>query len=161
MITPAERARAWYYANREKAQVRMKAYRESHPGQAHALSLAWRTENRERARETRRRWREANPEAHRASQSKYAAAHPEKYRALRMKRIADEIQRTPAWADFQKIEKFYAEAKELSEFTEMLWHVDHVVPLRGKLVSGLHVHENLQLLPGVENVRKSNCFEPG
>lgn len=41
------------------------------------------------------------------------------------------------------------------------WHVDHVIPLRGKKVSGLHVHTNLQLLPGVENVRKNNRFIPG
>jgi len=34
-----------------------------------------------------------------------------------------------------------------------------VVPLQGKRVSGLHVHENLQILPRVENMRKHNHFE--
>ena len=39
------------------------------------------------------------------------------------------------------------------------WHVDHVLPLQGKLVSGLHTPYNLQVIPWVDNVRKANKFE--
>lgn len=39
------------------------------------------------------------------------------------------------------------------------WQVDHVIPLRGKIVSGLHVHENLQLLPARVNQEKKNKFD--
>jgi len=39
------------------------------------------------------------------------------------------------------------------------WHVDHVLPLRGKKISGLHVHTNLQLLPGAENIAKGAKYE--
>lgn len=77
-----------------------------------------------------------------------------------MKRHADKLQRTPAWADMKKIRKVYEEARVMSLMMDEPWHVDHVIPLRGRKVSGLHVHNNLQILPGVENVRKGNRFEP-
>lgn len=41
------------------------------------------------------------------------------------------------------------------------FHVDHAVPLRSKIVCGLHTHTNLQVLPGVDNIRKSNRVWPG
>jgi 5-methylcytosine-specific restriction endonuclease McrA len=44
--------------------------------------------------------------------------------------------------------------------TGINWHVDHVVPLRSKIVSGLHSHTNLEVIPGVENLRKTNRFWP-
>jgi len=64
-------------------------------------------------------------------------------------RHAAQKQRTPAWADLKKIRKIY-------ETCPPGWHVDHIIPLQGEIVSGLHVHQNLQHLPAEENVRKSN-----
>lgn len=61
--------------------------------------------------------------------------------------------RTPKWADLELIAKFYRERPEGL-------HVDHIIPLKGKLVSGLNVLENLQYLPATENQRKRNKFEP-
>lgn len=69
------------------------------------------------------------------------------------------IQRTPAWLtefDKLKIECYYSIAAMLTRVNEEPWHVDHVLPLRGKTVSGLHVPNNLQLLRGKENSRKGN-----
>ena len=39
------------------------------------------------------------------------------------------------------------------------WEVDHIIPLQGKIVSGLHIHTNMQIIPKRENCRKSNKFE--
>lgn len=64
------------------------------------------------------------------------------------------MQRVPAWANRQKIAEMYATCPPG-------FHVDHVIPLRGETVSGLHVHENLQHLPARENARKSNHFAGG
>ena len=61
-------------------------------------------------------------------------------------------ERTPVWADKKEIMKFYANRPEG-------YHVDHIIPLNGKTVSGLHVIENLQYLPAEKNLKKSNKFE--
>jgi len=57
----------------------------------------------------------------------------------------------PPWADIEKIKQIYLSCPKG-------WHVDHVVPLKGKTVSGLHVETNLQHLPAIENIRKRNHY---
>jgi 5-methylcytosine-specific restriction endonuclease McrA len=42
--------------------------------------------------------------------------------------------------------------------TGINWHVDHIIPIRGETVSGLHIWSNLQVIPEIENLRKSNAF---
>lgn len=59
--------------------------------------------------------------------------------------------RVPLWADHEKIDEIYRNKPDGYE-------VDHIIPLSGKTVSGLHVHNNLQYLPKQENRLKSNRF---
>lgn len=61
------------------------------------------------------------------------------------------LQRLPVWSDKEAIKQFYLNCPAG-------YHVDHIIPLRGKEVSGLHVLENLQYLPAVDNIKKSNKF---
>lgn len=85
-----------------------------------------------------RQWRAANPKHHLALTN----AHK---KAIKL--------RTPKWADLAAIVQVYKRCPEGHQ-------VDHVIPLRGEVVSGLHVAENLQYLPAAENRAKSNKFLP-
>lgn len=60
--------------------------------------------------------------------------------------------RVPKWSQLDKIQNFYS-------LCPTGYHVDHIIPLQGKYVSGLHVIENLQYLLAEDNRRKSNKYE--
>lgn len=77
-------------------------------------------------------------------------------------RRLSKIQRTPKWLtaiDYERIENEYKVAALLTKVTGNLWHVDHIIPLQGKIVSGLHVPSNLRAIPAKENMAKHNNFE--
>jgi hypothetical protein len=76
-------------------------------------------------------------------------------------RKADKINRTPTWLNIVsrvEIECIYAYATALNQIG-LQYHVDHILPLKGYNVSGLHVSENLQVIPAVENMRKGNRYD--
>lgn len=75
-------------------------------------------------------------------------------------RRAAKLERTPVWSDDSAIRKMYDEAGKITRSTGIPHHVDHVIPLQGEKVSGLHVPENMQILPASENIRKSNKYDP-
>lgn len=65
---------------------------------------------------------------------------------------------TPPWADLAALQAVYDAAKMLRTVTGADWQVDHAIPLRGRLVSGLHCPDNLNLVPGDLNARKGNHY---
>lgn len=72
------------------------------------------------------------------------------------RRIA-KINRTPKWANLDAIKDVYEECAVLiKRHGPRSYHVDHIVPLKGKNVSGLHVEYNLQILEAIENIKKGN-----
>jgi hypothetical protein len=84
------------------------------------------------------------------------------YAANAAKNRATKMQRTPKWLtedDLWMIKQTYEFAALRTKMLGFSWHVDHIVPLQGKLVSGLHVPWNLQVIPAVENISKNNNFE--
>ena len=83
-----------------------------------------------------------------------ANAKSAKYRALK-------LQRTPKWlskAQYKEILGFYSRCREISDRTGVKHEVDHIVPLRGKRVCGLHVPWNLQIITKAENAKKGNKY---
>jgi hypothetical protein len=72
-----------------------------------------------------------------------------KFLAYRKEEHARKRTQTPKWADRKAIQKFYRACPPG-------FHVDHVVPLHGRYVCGLHVLNNLQYLPALDNLSKGN-----
>ena len=64
----------------------------------------------------------------------------------------------PLWANIEAIKNIYVTAKELTKSTGIKYEVDHVIPIKHPLVCGLHVENNLQIIPENENRVKSNTF---
>lgn len=78
--------------------------------------------------------------------------------AAQSARAARKIKATPSWANIDKIGAIYAECERLRAGGRDV-EVDHAIPLKGKLVCGLHVHYNLRIIPTEANRSKSNSFE--
>ena len=102
-----------------------------------------------------RKHKAANKHAVKAEYEKNKPAYFE--RAAR--RRATKKQATPAWADIEAIREYYRAARAFRKYGYD-FHVDHIVPLKSPLVSGLHTEANLRLLPGAENLSKHNRFWP-
>lgn len=140
------------YTCRICANEKSRKWREAHPG---AFS-AWHAANREHRARYWQRWYEQNKSARSESYAKWARENKHIVNALNAKRVATKLRATPPWADSEKIREFYRRAAELTQTTGVKHEVDHIYPLQGELVCGLHCAANLQILTKVENIRKSN-----
>lgn len=115
----------------------------------------WREDNPEREAENCKRFRRNNPEACKGYSKDYRTSNPDMRRAQTAKRRAAKLDRTPHWltdGQLEEIQDFYTATEMFKQYTGEAYHVDHIIPLQGELVSGLHVPWNLQILP--ENLTK-------
>lgn len=177
------RTKSYYEANKPVVSVRSKAYREANAERVRASKAAYHRANADLINARSRAWAMNNKERNRAVTNAYRAANLERLTRLAAERYAANkeifaerrrdwirknpgmsgfysrsymaacLKRTPPWADMKAIRQFYAN-------TPPGYSVDHIVPLRGRLVSGLHVESNLQYLTRSENSKKRNHFDP-
>ena len=120
----------------------------------------WREKNRDYLREESVRYRLENKELIQERRKSWNVNIPNK-RALEAKRRANKLNATPDWLTqdmLDEIEYKYFLARDLSQITGEPHQVDHIVPLQGTDICGLHVPWNLQVLTASDNQRKSNKF---
>ena len=112
-------------------------------------------------RESRSEWLSSNKVRVLGYKKKYREVHKDTVLANNAKRRSYKKQRTVNWDD-ELTDLVTKEAYLLCELRQKVtgfdWHVDHVIPLSGKIVSGLHVWNNLAVIPAKENLSKKNSF---
>lgn len=101
---------------------------------------------------------EKNKESRKARVADYKKTYPEKVNTVNAARRASYKHAHPKWANDKYISLFYSMCKEEELRTGRKCHVDHIIPLKSKLVCGLHVEHNLQILFAEDNIRKANRF---
>ncbi len=131
------RTKKWTELNRERSRVIKQRYVKANPERDLAQKQKWRRENLEKDRQVKNNWSKNN--------RAYCNTNLAEYRARK-------LHATPSWAEPELMELVYAEAKYRG------LHVDHIVPLRGDTVCGLHVYYNMQLLTQAENAQKRNIW---
>ena len=137
-------AKEWYERNKQLTKDRARARDLANPEQAAARKAKWREENRDK---------------HNAFNREWFANNKDKRASYQAKRKATILQRTPIWdPDAHLIIAKYQLAAMLTKASGIEHHVDHIIPLQGKKVSGLHVFSNLRVIPGSDNVKKSNSY---
>lgn len=119
----------YYYKNKDKIREKAKAQ---------YIPRNTRIRTKEKTAATKRKWRQNNLHLVRED-----AAY----------RRSLQLQACPPWADRNKIKAIYKDAQNRRKAGENV-HVDHIIPLRGKNVCGLHIAENLQIISATENLKK-------
>ena len=125
------------------------------------MVAAHRVKNLEKECARIKRWQAENRDKKKAWDTQYWINNPGRNAYHCAKRHASKIQRTPKWLtdeDMWVINEAYHLAQIRQTSTGFNWHVDHIIPLQGKRVSGLHVPINLQVIPAIENIRKKNTY---
>jgi hypothetical protein len=163
--------KVWRVANPEKAKASIRAWAKANPERRRELARIWyraHTEikraygqkNAARIKIKTQRWNKAHPDRKAVHTAKWARNNPEKRAATLAARNARKLQATPGWANQGYIEDVYRKAAIFTTRDGTPWHVDHIVPLKSKLVCGLHCEDNLQAILGVENITKGNRSWP-
>jgi hypothetical protein len=141
-------------------------YAQRHLKKLKNYQKSYRTKNKEKISSYHKDYYRAKKQQLKAYKKTWHQKNKDKNRARKASNLAkyraSKANRTPKWLtkyDFKKIEQFYKLADELSLTTGTKYSVDHIIPLQGDIISGLHVPENLQVIPLLENIAKSNKYE--
>lgn len=122
----------------------------------------WTLRNKESELERIRDWYFFNKDKKKAKNKEWQTLNKGKVNAITAKRRAAKLKATPNWLTAQnnkEIRSLYEEARKLTDKTGIPHQVDHLIPLQGRDVCGLHVPWNLQILTKYENLVKGTSLE--
>lgn len=135
---------------------------QKNPNKVKARTKAWKLNNPDKKREFNRVYKKCNKEKVNSNTRKYKRKNRAVTSANTAKRRAALLQRTPKWLkelDYQHIKLFYECADAMTKETGVKFVVDHVIPLQGERISGLHIASNLQVIPARDNESKKNRYK--
>jgi predicted RND superfamily exporter protein len=149
--------------NSDKIKLAAKIYRTKNKDKIakyqKAYFLVYKILNKNKLAQNRKEYYYANSESNRLKISIYRKMNRPKFNVRNALRRSAKLNRTPSWlteADHTSIMNFYDEAKLREIETGTKFHVDHIIPLQGDTVCGLHVPWNLQVITAYENLSKGN-----
>ncbi len=148
--------------NKPKKKIADALYRENHKDDLREYRLKRRIEHPEKIIEQNKKtleWQKNNPEKCRIRNRKWEINNPAKAKAKCARRRAKQLGCYPVWADNLKILSIYDECQYLNTTHTQQYEVDHVIPMGGKNITGLHVDQNLQIITLEANRAKSNKYE--
>lgn len=136
-----------------------KQYREANLDKRHTTNKVWREAHVTSRSARLKMWRNTHKKQQAASNRTYQIANSDKINAIVAKRRSTKLKAIPIWLTLEhlvQIQEIYTEAKLLKAEDGIPREVDHIVPLQGKTVCGLHVPWNLRVVLASENRRKGN-----
>lgn len=132
-------------------------YRERNRAKVNAASAVWRSTH---GAKIDRKFYEEHTEKVLLRVSSYSKNNRPKRNAISARYRAQKLKATPSWVNHDLVADIYKQASSMIDECGKVYHVDHIVPLQGETVCGLHVEYNLQILKGELNLSKQNRFWP-
>lgn len=159
----AAKSKAYCAKTVDRRRANQQTYYEKKKDRIRAVARVRYDKKREEIRERNNAFYYKNRERHLAQKKEYLANNLHVVMARNAARRAKHMKRKPKWLtreDFEAMRAIYKLAQVYQELTGEKFHVDHIYPLLGEFVSGLHVPGNLQILPAIENMKKKNRYTP-
>lgn len=147
-----------YYKNKDLVLKKHAEYRINNKSNIVKSSIIYYKNNKDKILNSSREYYQNNSEHVRNRCKNHYENNRHLYRAKSAKRRCLERRAIPPWSDLQVIKEIYKERERISEETGIIHHVDHIIPLQGRLVCGLHVPNNLRIIPAKENLSKHVKF---
>ena len=155
----SEKGKVYYRENRESVLTRTNQHHKDNREKRNADKRVYYLENKEDMDSKGREHYKEHKETYAARHKKYNQENPHIAAGCKIRRVRAELNATPNWlseSDRKKIKLIYLLRNSRTAWKGVEHHVDHIVPLQGENVCGLHVPWNLQVIPAEQNLRKSN-----
>jgi hypothetical protein len=147
---------AYYVANKERVNATNRAWYAANKDSNKAYVRLWQLDNPEKVAEYKQRSKLTRPDTVKAEYERNKAAY---FARAAMRRTLVK-QAVPKWASGEELVECYEVLRYFNSIYPNHYHLDHIVPIKSKLVCGLHTPDNLRLVTAKENLSKNNRYWP-